>query len=58
MTNYTDDQIGLVREEDEEPEQSANHMVLEAAVEQFTDKLVVVISYPCECKYMVGMWAV
>ena len=43
MNHYTDDQIGLVREEEEEePEQSANHMVLDDAVQQFTDKLVVV----------------
>ena len=42
MNTYTDDQIGLVREEEEEeePGPSANHMVLDDAVQQFTDKLV------------------
>lgn len=42
MNTYTDDQIGLVKEEEEEePGPSANHTVLDDAVQQFTDKLVV-----------------
>lgn len=40
MNEYMDDKIGVIEEEKEEPEQGGgNQLVLEAAVQQFTDRL-------------------